>query len=95
MEGNLLTKTAELAMTVTLQYVREGDFVIDATCGNGHDTLALSKACGGAGRCSCSGFAGAGDQKQQTAVKWRGSFKHNFCTWRFSVSGELCNGAFR
>lgn len=46
MEGNLLTKTAELAMTVTLQYVREGDFVIDATCGNGHDTLALSKACG-------------------------------------------------
>lgn len=46
MDGNLLTKTAELAMTVTLQYVREGDFVIDATCGNGHDTLALAKACG-------------------------------------------------
>ena len=48
MEGNLLTKTAELAMTVTLQYVREGDFVIDATCGNGHDTLAF-KSLRGAG----------------------------------------------
>lgn len=50
MQGNLLTETAELAMAVTLQYVREGDFVIDATCGNGHDTLALSKACGSDGR---------------------------------------------
>ena len=31
---NVLTKTTELAMEITLQYVREGDYVIDATCGN-------------------------------------------------------------
>lgn len=49
MEGNLLTMTAALAMEVTLKYVRKGDFVIDATCGNGHDTLSLAKAVGDSG----------------------------------------------
>ena len=43
---NLLTKTTNLAMEITLQYIKEGDYVIDATCGNGHDTLALAKAVG-------------------------------------------------
>jgi predicted methyltransferase len=47
---NLITKTTELAMTITLQYVKEGDFVIDATCGNGNDTLVLSRAVGQSGR---------------------------------------------
>lgn len=46
---NLLTKTTELAMAVTSAYVREGDFVIDATCGNGHDTYALAKMVGSKG----------------------------------------------
>ncbi len=49
MKENLLTKTAELAMYVTLSYIREGDFAVDATCGNGHDTLALARAVGTAG----------------------------------------------
>lgn len=47
---NLLTKTTELAMSVTLQYIEEGDFVIDATCGNGHDTLCFAKAVGESGQ---------------------------------------------
>lgn len=47
---NLITKTTELAMAVTLQYVNEGDFVIDATCGNGNDTLVLAKAVGETGK---------------------------------------------
>lgn len=43
---NLLTKTTNLAMDITLQYVKEGDYVIDATCGNGNDTLTLAEAVG-------------------------------------------------
>ena len=41
---NLLTKTTELAMQITLAYVRPGDTVIDATCGTGQDTAALAAA---------------------------------------------------
>lgn len=50
MENNLLTKTTELAMHLTCTYIRKGDFVIDATCGNGHDTLTLARAAGKGGR---------------------------------------------
>ena len=46
---NLLTKTTNLAMEITLRYVKEGDYVIDATCGNGHDTLCLAEAVGAGG----------------------------------------------
>ena len=49
MMKNLLTKTTELSMYVTLDYIREGDLVIDATCGNGNDTLLLSAAVGESG----------------------------------------------
>ncbi len=44
--SNLITKTTELAMSVTLAYVRRGDVVVDATCGTGQDTAALAKAVG-------------------------------------------------
>ncbi len=43
---NLLTKTTNLAMEITLKYIKEGDYVIDATCGNGNDTLRLADAVG-------------------------------------------------
>lgn len=46
---NLLTKTTDLAMYLCLSYVEEGDVVIDATCGNGNDTLSLSTAVGFSG----------------------------------------------
>ena len=46
MNMNLLTKTTNLAMEMTLQYINEGDYVIDATCGNGNDTLTLAQAVG-------------------------------------------------
>lgn len=45
--GSRLTKGAHL---VWQQFVRPGDFVIDATAGNGLDTLWLSKAVGPSGR---------------------------------------------
>lgn len=47
---NLIIKTTELAMAVTCQYISEGDFVIDATCGNGNDTLVLAGAVGQTGK---------------------------------------------
>ena len=47
---NLITRTTEFAMSVTLAYVRPGDTVIDATCGTGRDTAALAEAVGEEGR---------------------------------------------
>lgn len=47
---NLLTRTTELAMALTLTYVGKGDIAVDATCGGGHDTVSLAKAVGKEGR---------------------------------------------
>jgi SAM-dependent methyltransferase len=40
---NILRQTTEMAMYLTGGYVRPGDIVIDATCGNGNDTLRLAQ----------------------------------------------------
>lgn len=50
MKDNLIVRTAGFAMAITKSYIRKGDTVIDATCGNGHDTLSLAEAAGPAGR---------------------------------------------
>lgn len=47
---NILRNTARLAMSLVSEYVRPGDTVIDATCGNGHDTLALALMTGEEGK---------------------------------------------
>ena len=47
--SNLITRTTELAMSVTLAYIRPGDTVVDATCGTGQDTVALARAVGDKG----------------------------------------------
>lgn len=47
---NLITKPAELSFKILSGYVSEGDKVIDATAGNGHDTLALAKLVGSKGK---------------------------------------------
>lgn len=47
---NLIAKTTDLAMKITLEYIKAGDTVIDATAGNGHDTLILAKAVGSNGK---------------------------------------------
>ena len=47
--GNLITRTTELAMSVTLTYIKPGDTVIDATCGTGKDTIVLARAVGDEG----------------------------------------------
>lgn len=48
--GNLITKTTELTMKMVSEYVKSGDVAIDATMGNGNDTLALARLVGPAGR---------------------------------------------
>ena len=40
---NIIRQTTELAMHIVRAYVKPSDTVIDATCGNGHDTLALAE----------------------------------------------------
>lgn len=47
---NLITKTTQWVMEILRHYVREGDTVIDATMGNGHDTLALVGLVGESGK---------------------------------------------
>lgn len=40
---NIIRQTTELAMHIVRTYVNPDDTVIDATCGNGHDTLSLAR----------------------------------------------------
>lgn len=39
---NLVKKTTSLAMHIVCGYTFPGSVIVDATCGNGHDTLALA-----------------------------------------------------
>ena len=61
--SNLIQHTTELAMHIAKEYIRPGGLVIDATCGNGHDTLALAKAIWPADPASGLTRAGADLQK--------------------------------
>lgn len=47
---NILRNTTALALSIVESYIEKGDTVIDATCGNGHDTLALSRMVGEEGK---------------------------------------------
>ncbi len=42
--SNIIRKTTELAMYITSSYTFPGCVIVDATCGNGHDTLALAES---------------------------------------------------
>lgn len=46
---NLIVKTTSLVMHIVKDYISEGDFVVDCTMGNGHDTLSLAMLCGADG----------------------------------------------
>ncbi len=47
---NLITKTTEFAFKIIETYVSPGDVLIDATAGNGYDTLGLAKLAGPKGK---------------------------------------------
>lgn len=46
MQENLIVRTTEFAKLILQQYIAPGDCVLDATMGNGLDTLALAKMVG-------------------------------------------------
>ena len=46
--SNIIRSTTQTALLFISQYLKNGDTAVDATCGNGHDTLALAKM--GAGK---------------------------------------------
>ena len=46
--SNIIRSTTQTALLFIRQYLNAGDIVVDATCGNGHDTLELAKM--GAGK---------------------------------------------
>ena len=46
--SNIIRSTTQTALLFISQYLQPGDSAVDATCGNGHDTLALAKM--GAGK---------------------------------------------
>lgn len=46
--SNIIRSTTQTALLFISQYLHTGDTVVDATCGNGHDTLAMAKM--GAGK---------------------------------------------
>ncbi len=41
--NNLIQNTTAFAMSIACRYAAEDGLIIDATCGNGHDTLALAR----------------------------------------------------
>ncbi len=41
--SNIIRSTTQTALLFISQYLNAGDTAIDATCGNGHDTLAMAK----------------------------------------------------
>lgn len=43
---NIIVKTTNFVAHVVSAYIKKGDFVVDCTMGNGHDTLTLAKAAG-------------------------------------------------
>ena len=47
---NLIIRPTELSLKILSEYISEGDAVIDATAGNGHDTLVLARLVGKTGK---------------------------------------------
>ena len=47
---NLIRNTAKFAMRLTAEYINSGDTAVDATVGNGNDTLELSRLVGETGK---------------------------------------------
>ena len=50
MHESVIRTTTKLAMTIVGKYVQKGDIAVDATAGNGHDTLALLRLVGESGK---------------------------------------------
>lgn len=50
LKENFLTKFTKVNADILFKYISEGDIVVDATAGNGHDTLSLTQLVGNKGK---------------------------------------------
>ncbi len=75
---NLITKPTALALKIIGEYIKPGDVVVDATAGNGHDTLVLAKLAGTAGKVYAFDVQPLALEQTKTLLEKEGFF-HN-CT---------------
>ncbi|MCQ2545120.1 MAG: class I SAM-dependent methyltransferase [Clostridia bacterium] len=52
--SNIIRSTTNLAIHIAREYIVPGGIIVDATCGNGHDTLALAKAARSIAKADCA-----------------------------------------
>ncbi|QOX64490.1 methyltransferase domain-containing protein [Anoxybacterium hadale] len=75
---NLITKPTALSLKIIEEYIKPGDIVVDATAGNGHDTLALAKLAGTGGKVYAFDVQPLALEQTKTLLEKEGYF-HN-CT---------------
>ncbi len=90
--SNLITKTTELAMNITLAYIKPGDIVVDATCGTGHDTLALAEAVGDSGKVYAFDIQKEAICLTSELLKGNGWLNVEFLNESFTCMGEYVPG---
>ena len=76
---NLITKPTDLSLKLLESYITEGDSVIDATAGNGHDTLALAKLVGPSGRVYSFDVQKSALESSKTLLEKEGLLER--CSW--------------
>lgn len=74
---NLIVKTTSLVMHIVKDYVSQGDFVVDCTMGNGHDTLSLARLTGADGVSENGGKVLAFDVQEEALDATRKLLKEN------------------
>lgn len=72
---NIIRSCTQIALLFVSQYLSFGDTVVDATCGNGHDTVALAKM--GAGTIYAFDIQNAAIEQTRTALKDAGLYSEN------------------
>jgi predicted methyltransferase len=76
---NLITKPTELCLKLLSAYVSEGDAVVDATAGNGHDTLALAGLAGTGGKVYAFDVQETAIQNTKALLEREGFFERCQC----------------
>jgi predicted methyltransferase len=69
---NVITRPTTLSMKLLGEYISEGDTVIDATAGNGRDTLALAKLAGRYGKVYAFDIQESAIKKTKTLLEREG-----------------------
>ena len=69
---NVITKPTALSLKILSEYISEGDIVIDATSGNGRDTLALAKMTGSSGKIYAFDIQESAIKKTRTLLEKEG-----------------------